>query len=65
MVFDKEANVFIFEKILLPVNDHEKFKLNLVSCMKIGEEVTKAIFGSLDAVNESYEVTNQSIESGK
>lgn len=48
MVFDKESNVFVFEKILLPVNDHEKFKLNLVACMRIGEEVTKAIFGSLN-----------------
>lgn len=48
MVFDKEANVFVFEKILLPTNDFEKFKLNLVACIRVGEEITKAIFGSLN-----------------
>ncbi|CDW78610.1 dna damage-binding protein 1 [Stylonychia lemnae] len=57
MVFDKEANVFVIQKILLPVNDHEKFKLNLVSCMKIGEEVTKAVFGSLNIPSESVDAS--------
>jgi len=63
MVFDKEANVFIFEKILLPTTDHERFKLNLVSCMRIGEEVTKAVFGSLEALNESFETNISPIDS--
>lgn len=52
MVFDKEANMFVFYKHLLPTNDHEKFKLNLVACMRLGEEATKAILGSLSIQNE-------------
>eukprot|EP00347_Sterkiella_histriomuscorum_P011081 403373826 len=52
MVFDKECNMFVFNKNLLPTNDHEKFKLNMVACMKIGEEATKAIFGSLAIQND-------------
>lgn len=47
MVFDIESNVFVFHKIAHPTNDYEKFKLNLVGCFRIGEEVTRAIFGSL------------------
>lgn len=56
MVFDKEANVFVFYKNLLPTNDHEKFKLSLVACMKLGEEATKAIFGSLSIINEVTDI---------
>lgn len=55
MLFDKEKNCFIFERILLPTNDQEKFKLNLVGCIRVGEEVTRAVFGTLNIVQGSSE----------
>ena len=51
MVFDKEKNVFLFERILLPTNEHEKFKLNMIGCIRAGEEITRAIFGTLNVTN--------------
>jgi hypothetical protein len=47
MLFDKERNVFVFEREALPTNDHEKFQMNLIACIRLGEEVTSAIQGSM------------------
>lgn len=57
MVFDKEANMFVFYKNLLPTNDHEKFKLSLVGCMRLGEEATAAIHGTLSIQNDNRELS--------
>lgn len=48
MAFDIDRNVFIYERAQLPTNDKEKYKLNLIGCMRIGEIVNCAIFGSLN-----------------
>ena len=53
MLFDKEKNIFVFERILLPTNDHERFKLNLVGCINAGEEITCAINGTLKLQNDN------------
>ena len=47
-MFDKEKNVFIFERVPDPTNNHEKLQLSLMACIRVGEEVVSAIFGSLN-----------------
>ena len=45
MLFDIDSNVIVFFREPFPTNDHEKFKLSVVACYKIGEPVSKAIIG--------------------
>lgn len=47
LVFDIEGNVFFFHRIAYPVNDIEKFVLNLIGSFKIGEQINLARFGTL------------------
>jgi len=47
MVFDIDSNVMLFHRVALPINEQEKFILRLVGSYRLGESVSKAIFGSL------------------
>lgn len=47
MVFDCDKNMFLFEREMHPINVEERFKLKLVGCVNMGEEVVSASFGSL------------------
>lgn len=47
MVFDSDKNMFLFEREMHPINVEERFKLKLVGCVNMGEEVVSASFGSL------------------
>lgn len=48
MVFDREKNIFVFERCLQPTSDVEKLQLQITGCIRAGEEITRAIFGTLN-----------------
>jgi len=59
MVFDCDMNMFLFEREMHPINVEERFKLKLIGCVNMGEEVISASFGSLSTsygTNEEIEV---------
>lgn len=72
IVFDKDGNLFIFQKNLYPTCIEEKLKLTLKGSYCIGEEVQSAAFGSFrstSVVSQSTDqlgegVTDQESESG-
>lgn len=47
MVFDCDKNMFLFEREMHPTNIEERFKLKLIGCVNMGEEVLSASYGSL------------------
>jgi len=48
LVFDRERNIFLFERVTKLVNKKEELGLDIVACIRSSDVITHAIEGDLN-----------------
>lgn len=60
LVFDRERNLYLFERNFLPTSEIEKLKLDIVACTRSNEVITHAIEGDLNIQTRSLTTDDDS-----